>query len=178
MALDRTRRGADGMRGRRLVNAATGRGGEAARAANSRRVQEFGLLIKAATLLEQRIDTVLRRECGIGHTMFEVLIRLCRQPDERVSQRELADDLTLTSSGITRLIDRMEEAGLVRRVPAPGDRRSVLVQPTEHGHAVFLRAAAAHAEVVEQYFVTPVAGEDYRRLTNALAVINKALREG
>ncbi|MDW8804914.1 MarR family transcriptional regulator [Streptomyces scabiei] len=160
------------------MNAATRRGDEAARAANSRHVQEFGLLIKAATRLEQRIDTVLRHECGIGHTMFEVLIRLCRQPDERVSQRELADDLTLTSSGITRLIDRMEEAGLVRRVRAPGDRRSVLVRPTDHGHIVFLQAAAAHAEVVERYFVTPVAGEDHTRLTNALEVINKALREG
>lgn len=160
------------------MNAATGRGDEAARAANSRRVQEFGLLIKAATRLEQRIDTALRRECGIGHTMFEVLIRLCRQPGEQVSQRELADDLTLTSSGITRLIDRMEEAGLVGRVPAPGDRRSVLVQPTGHGHTVFLRAAAAHAEVVERYFVTPVSGADHRRLTSALEVINKALREG
>lgn len=45
--------------------------------------------------------------------------RLCRKPGEQVSQRQLADDLTLTSSGTTRLIDRMEEAGLVRRVPWP-----------------------------------------------------------
>lgn len=159
------------------MDAATRRSEQAARAANSRRVQDFGLLIKAATRLEQRIDTALRRECGISHTMFEVLIRLCRQPDEEVSQRELADALTLTSSGITRLIDRMEQAGLVRRVPSPADRRSVLVEPTEHGCAAFLQASAVHSQVVERYLVTPVPPDDYRRLTSSLSEINKALHD-
>ena len=150
---------------------------EAARVADSRLVHDFGLLIKAATRLEQRIDTALRKECGISHTMFEVLIRLCRHPDEEISQRLLADDLTLTSSGITRLIDRMEGSGLVRRVPAPGDRRSVLVESTDHGRTVVLRAAAAHAQVVERYFVAPLASADYGRLTHSLGEIEKALRD-
>ncbi|ELS57346.1 MarR family winged helix-turn-helix transcriptional regulator [Streptomyces viridochromogenes] len=160
------------------MDATTGRIDEAAQAANSERVHDFGLLIKAATRLGQRIDTALRRECGLSHTMFEVLIRLCRQPDEEVSQRRLADDLTLTSSGITRLIDRMEEAGLVRRVPSPEDRRSVLVEPTEQGCAVFLQAAAVHSQVVERYFVTPVPRADYGRLTSSLGEINRALHDG
>ncbi|GAP46434.1 MarR family winged helix-turn-helix transcriptional regulator [Streptomyces azureus] len=150
---------------------------EAARAAGSRLVHDFGLLIKAATRLEQRIDTALRKECEISHTMFEVLIRLCRRPDEQVSQRRLADDLTLTSSGVTRLVDRMEGAGLVRRVPAPGDRRSVLVESTDHGRTVFLRAAAVHAQVVERYFVAPLDPDDYGRLTGSLGEIDKALRD-
>ncbi|MCZ0984718.1 MarR family winged helix-turn-helix transcriptional regulator [Streptomyces diastatochromogenes] len=149
---------------------------EAARAANSRLVRDFGLLIKSATRLEQRIDSALRRECGISHTMLEVLIRLWRQPGEEVSQRQLADDLTLTSSGTTRLIDRMEDAGLVRRVPSPGDRRVALVEPTAEGRTTFLRAAAVHAQVVEEYFVKPLAADDYARMTSALSEITRALR--
>lgn len=149
----------------------------AARAANSRVVRDFGLLIKSATRLEQRIDTDLRRECGISHTMLEVLIRLCRKPGEEVSQRQLADDLTLTSSGTTRLIDRMEEAGLVRRTPSAGDRRVALVEPTTEGRATFLRGAAVHARVVEQFFVKPLTADDYARLTSALGEIDKTLRE-
>ncbi|AOR33148.1 MarR family transcriptional regulator [Streptomyces fodineus] len=148
-----------------------------ARAANSRLVRDFGLLIKSATRLEQRIDSALRRECGISHTMLEVLIRLCRRPGEEVSQRQLADDLTLTSSGTTRLVDRMEEAGLVRRVPSPGDRRVALVEPTAEGRRAFLRAAAVHADVVEEYFVKPLTADDYARLTSALGEIDRALRE-
>jgi DNA-binding MarR family transcriptional regulator len=149
----------------------------AARAANSGLVRDFGLLIKSATRLERRIDSALRRECGISHTMLEVLLRLCRQPGEEVSQRHLADDLTLTSSGTTRLIDRMEEAGLVRRVPSPEDRRVALVEPTDEGRTVFLRAAAVHARTVEDYFVKPVDSEDYARMTRALGQIDRALRE-
>ncbi|MFJ8108334.1 MarR family winged helix-turn-helix transcriptional regulator [Streptomyces sp. NPDC096132] len=149
----------------------------AAHAANSGLVRDFGLLIKSATRLEQRIDAALRRDCGISHTMLEVLIRLCRRPGEEVSQRQLADDLTLTSSGTTRLIDRMEGAGLVRRVPSPEDRRVALVEPTTEGRTTFLRAAAVHAHVVEEFFVRPLAADDYSRLTGALSEIDKALRE-
>ncbi|MFF6784542.1 MarR family transcriptional regulator [Streptomyces sp. NPDC012510] len=158
------------------MDAASRRGDEVTRAANSGLVRDFGLLLKAATRLEQRIDADLRRECAISHTMFEVLIRLCRKPDERVSQRRLADDLTLTSGGITRLIDRMEGAALVRRVPSPGDRRSVLVEATEGGRAVFVQAAAVHARVVERYFVAPLTRDDYVRLTGSLSEIHEALR--
>ncbi|GGQ64803.1 MarR family winged helix-turn-helix transcriptional regulator [Streptomyces asoensis] len=149
----------------------------AARAADSPLVRDFGLLIKSATRLEQRIDAALRRECGISHTMLEVLIRLCRGPAEEISQRRLADDLTLTSSGTTRLLDRMEGAGLVRRVPSPEDRRVALVEPTPAGRTTFLRAAAVHAEMVERFFVGPLSAGDYRRLTAALGEIDRALRE-
>jgi DNA-binding MarR family transcriptional regulator len=96
---------------------------------------------------------------------------------EEVSQRALADDLTLTSSGITRLVDRMEAADLVRRVPSPEDRRSVLVEATEHGRTVFLRAAEAHGQVVERYLVAPLAPADYRRLTASLHEVHQALRD-
>lgn len=71
----------------------------------------------------------------------------------------------------------MEGAGLVRRVPAPGDRRSVLVESTDHGRTVFLRAAAVHARVVERYFVAPLHPDDYGRLTGSLGAIDKALRD-
>lgn len=149
----------------------------AARAANSPLVRDFGLLIKSATRLEQRIDIAVRRECGISHTMLEVLIRLCRQPGEQISQRHLADDLTLTSSGTTRLIDRMETSGLVRRLPSPEDRRVALVEPTEQGRAVFLEASHVHARVVQQHFVDPLDADAYARLVRALGEIDGALRD-
>ncbi|WP_340384438.1 MarR family transcriptional regulator [Streptomyces sp. SS7] len=159
------------------MDAESQEGGRVTRAANSRLVQDFGLLIKAATRLERRIDAVLRRDCGIDHTAFEVLIRLCRQPGEKTTQRELAEDLTLTSSGITRLVDRMEQMALVRRVPSPRDRRSVLVEATDHGRAVFVEAADAHARVVERFFVAALAGDDYTRLIHSLGAIEAGLRD-
>jgi DNA-binding MarR family transcriptional regulator len=123
------------------------------------------------------MDATLREECGIGHTAFEVLIGLCRQPDGRISQRELADHLTLTSGGVTRLIDRMEEAGLVRRLPSPADRRTTLVEPTERGATLFLRAVQVHARVVEQHFLAPVSALDRPHMVAALAAIVASTQE-
>lgn len=147
---------------------------QAAHAANSDLVRDFGLLVDAAGRLEQRIDAALRRRCGIHHTMFEVLIRLCREPGEQVTQRTLGEALVLTSGGTTRLVDRMEQAGLVRRLPSPGDRRVTVVEATPQGRAVFVAAVAVHAEVVQECFVAPVAADDYAPLVRALTAIGTA----
>ncbi|WP_042381270.1 MarR family winged helix-turn-helix transcriptional regulator [Streptacidiphilus melanogenes] len=148
---------------------------EAARAAESDLVREMGLLVKAAGGVEQRIDAALRARCGIHHTMFEVLIELCRKPGEGLSQRALGAELVLTSGGVTRLIDRMEEVGLVRRRPSPTDRRVTVVTATARGCEVFVQAAAVHAEVVQEYLVKPVASGDYTTLVRALNAISDAV---
>lgn len=57
--------------------------------------------------------------------------------------------------------------GLVRRLASPEDRRGAFVQPTPEGRTAFLRAAAVHGRVVEQYFVKPLAAEDYAHLKRA-----------
>jgi len=147
----------------------------AAEAARGPLVHEFGLLLKAATHLEQRINAAMRAESGISHVMFEVLIRLCKNPEEQVSQRALAQDLILTSGGVTRLIDRMEEADLVRRVPSPDDRRVTLVEATAEGEKTFVRAVDVHARIVERYYVAPVTAADRDRLTTSLERITTAL---
>jgi DNA-binding MarR family transcriptional regulator len=153
-------------------------GREAARAANSRAVRDFGLLMDAAGRLERRVDAALRARCGVHHTMFEVLVLLCRTPGEQVSQRDLGEKLVLTSGGTTRLVDRMEEAGLVRRSPSSVDRRVTTVEATDKGRAVFVTAATVHAEVVEQYFVAPVAPDDHAVLVRVLADIGAAVASG
>jgi len=72
----------------------------------------------------------------------------------------------------------MAQAGLVRRVPSPADRRVVLVEPTAEGRTAFLRATAVHTRVVEKYFVIPLPADDYARLTGTLSTIDEALRHG
>ena len=147
----------------------------AAEVADSRPVREFGLLLRAANRLNKRMDAAMRAEAGLSHTMFEVLLRLCREPAGRASQRELSDSLILTSGGTTRLVDRMEQAGLVRRLPSPVDRRITLVGPSDQGLAAFLAAAAAHRRVVEEQFLAPVALDERPHLLAALRSIVDAL---
>ena len=149
---------------------------DAAQAAESDLVRDFGLLISAANRLEQRIDAALRENCGIRHTMFEVLIALCRAPGGRLSQRALGEELVLTSGGVTRLIDQMEQAGFVARSTSAEDRRVTVAEVTELGRATFVDAVAVHAEVVGENFVAPVDAADYPTLIRALSNIGEAAR--
>ena len=63
----------------------------------------------------------------------------------RVSAGRLATELRLSSGAMTNRLDRMEAAGLIRRVPDPNDRRGTLVEPTELGHALWDKTVGAQA---------------------------------
>jgi len=65
---------------------------------------------------------------------------------------ELADDLILSRGGATRLIARMEEAGLVERQTPPHDRRATFAVITEAGTEAVERAFPVHLEVVEEVY--------------------------
>ena len=73
---------------------------------------------------------------GLTHPDFQVLgtLRLWRS-DHRSSPGELAADMELSSGAMTSRLDRLEEAGYVRRLRDPDDRRGVVVELTEEGRA-------------------------------------------
>jgi DNA-binding MarR family transcriptional regulator len=125
------------------------------------------LLFEAAAALVRVLDDDLK---GIDLPMatYEILIRLGRSPQRRLRQVELARQLSLTTGGITRIIDRLEDAGLVRRVPDPADRRGSYAQLTDAGHATLLRATEVHLVGLQRHLVEPL-GDD-------VAVVGAALR--
>ncbi|WP_066361560.1 MarR family winged helix-turn-helix transcriptional regulator [Herbidospora mongoliensis] len=145
------------------------------RAACDRLSPGFGHLIRAATTLEHLIDRALQDEIGITHVMFEVLMRLYRDHDGCTAISAL--DLTLTSGGMTRLLDRMERAGLVTRARHPGDRRMTLIRPTEEASEIFLRAVEVHVRVVDRHFEAPLSATERELLRRALARLEEVLTE-
>ena len=76
---------------------------------------------------------------GITHQQYVALWTLCLadEPDAGLPMGAVADGLLNRASDITRLIDRLEKAGLAERLPNPVDRRSVLVRATAAGRRVF-----------------------------------------
>jgi DNA-binding MarR family transcriptional regulator len=100
---------------------------------------------KLSRYFKQSMEVILT-ESGLPGRAYWVLTRLRYQgPPYRLSAGELADTMGLSSGAMTNRLDRLEEAGLVRRVPDPNDRRGVLVEPTEQGHAAWTRAAGTAA---------------------------------
>ncbi len=72
-------------------------------------------MLQANTRLTERINAELEAEAGMPLSWFEVLAKLSWAPEACARMGALADDLLLSRGGTTRLIARMEEAGLVRR---------------------------------------------------------------
>ncbi|GAA1776755.1 MarR family winged helix-turn-helix transcriptional regulator [Actinomadura chokoriensis] len=141
-------------------------------------VHEFGALLGAASALERIAGRELERRCGIRHAVFEVLLRLSGAGAECPrSMGGLAGELILTSGGMTRIIDRMEEAGLVRREPAPGDRRRQMVDLTPAGRAKLDEALRVHAETLREHFAGPLSEEQHRALVDALRTLRATARE-
>ena len=120
-------------------------------------------------------------ESGLPPRAYWVLTRLRYQgPPYRLSAGELAEHTGLSSGAMTNRLDRLEEAGLVRRVPDPNDRRGVLVEPTDEGHAAWDRAvgtAAAREALVASVLSETEKEELHSLLRRLMAAFPDEVRE-
>ena len=105
---------------------------------------------------------------------FEVLIEIIEAPDGRIKMTDLARLTLRSKSGATRLVDRLSEAGLVRREASPEDRRAVYVTLTDSGRAMFERVKAPVAKILIDRFAAHVSPKEARFITVALAKVLKA----
>ncbi len=115
-------------------------------------ITTFGRLIEAYSGLGQQLGRSLEQQAGIPHSWFEVLLRISRADRGQISMGALAQQVALTTGGITRLLDRMIRAGLVQRVPCPTDRRVYFAALTDQGRAKLDEAAQVHATNLRQAF--------------------------
>lgn len=136
-------------------------------------IREFGLLLSATTRLDRIVGRAFEQRVGITHAMFEVMLRL---EDGCTSMSHLAGDMILTSGGMTRLIDRMEKAGLVSRYASDTDRRVQKASLTEEGRAALALAKQIHSETLRRFFAGPITGEQRAALTEILIRIESGAR--
>ena len=132
-------------------------------------------MLQANTRLTERINAELEAEAGLPLSWFEVLAKLSWAPESCARMGALADDLLLSRGGATRLIARMEEAGLVRREIPPHDRRATYAHVTDKGREVLERAAPIHMAKVDKYFHAPLTDEEIDVLARAMGKVLRGL---
>ena len=103
------------------------------------RLRAWRLYFESALALVDVLDNELERDAGIPLRWYDVLVHLEETP-EGLRMNELAERILYSKSGFTRVVDRMEEAALVRRVRPDNDRRSILVSLTDKGRDTMERA--------------------------------------
>ena len=137
-----------------------------------------GLLIESATGLKHIIHRRLVDECGLTMQSFVLLLRLARSPDRRLRMSDLADQTNLTPSGLTRAIDRLDEAGYVRRVACPDDRRGSFAALSETGLAQVRRAVEPHLRHLDEEFVGLLTPEEQAQLASILRKVRDNVNPG
>jgi DNA-binding MarR family transcriptional regulator len=111
----------------------------------------------------------LVEKMGFPLSWLDVLAQLHDAPECSLRIQELQDGSLFTPSGITRLVDRIETAGLVRRERVPGDRRGVLVVLTPAGRRRHDEAFLAHLPVIEREFASRLTAQQQRAVADALS---------
>lgn len=106
---------------------------------------------------------------------YDVLIELREATGARLRLGELAAAVVLSRSGLTRLVDRLESAGLLRREPCETDKRGAYAALTDAGRAELRRAWPVYARGISNHFADLLEPEEVPILTGVFARVERAL---
>jgi DNA-binding MarR family transcriptional regulator len=130
-------------------------------------IEVVGRIIVLAQHLEQAANAALsKHDLTLGQ--FDILATLRRQgPQGRLTPKELMKSVMLSSGGMTSRLDRLEQAGWIRREADPHDRRGVMVALTEAGRIQIEAATATRFQQAEEA-IPPMLPEDRQVLVKVL----------
>lgn len=141
------------------------------------RLTAMGLLAETYKGLTAALEPQIGRH-GLGETEFEVLLRLVRSDHHRLRMSDLASQTGLSTSGITRVVDRLERDGLVVRETCSSDRRGYWAALTTGGEARISGTLEGHLALIDEYYTGRLSGAQLAALTEALRVVRDVVRPG
>ena len=131
-------------------------------------VRSFTALLRAQASATRRLSAQLSADHGLTISDYEVLLRLARAPDRRMRRVDLAEQVLLTASGITRLLDGLERSGFVERASCANDRRVVYAVLTEPGLEKLRDASRSHVRQIDEFFTERLGPEELESLAGLL----------
>ncbi|MFI0481790.1 MarR family winged helix-turn-helix transcriptional regulator [Actinomadura sp. 9N215] len=122
-------------------------------------------------LLNEALDRQLQRDSGLPHTYYMILAMLSESPGRARTMTELAEIVHSSPSRLSHAVNRLEEAGWVRRTKNGADRRTTVAELTDAGFAVLDEAAPGHVAEVRRHLFDPLTREqmlEFRETLHAL----------
>jgi DNA-binding MarR family transcriptional regulator len=130
--------------------------GNVAVAPDDSRLGSWRSFLHAHAHLTRRLDEELQAVHQLSLAEYDALLQLARTPGRRLRMSALAERVLLSRSGITRLVDRLEAAGMVQRSACATDARGAEAILTPAGLNRLRRASATHLAGIERYFLDVV----------------------
>ncbi len=121
-------------------------------------------MLRAHAELTKELDAELAREHNLPLSSYEVLLFLADAPDGRMRMAELADSVLLSRSGLTRLVDRLEREGLLKRERCESDARGYFAEITPKGRRLFDAARRTHLDGVRARFLSRFSRDELRAM--------------
>lgn len=131
--------------------------------------------LRAHARVARRLDEDLRTRHGLSLQEYETLLHLAEAPDRRLRMGRLADSLLLSKSGVTRLIDRLVDDGLVLRTSCSSDARGAEASLTETGLGRLRAAAPTHLDGIRDHFFDAIEAADLPVVERAMDAISDRL---
>ncbi len=140
------------------------------------RLTAWRALSSAHDVVLQRISNEMEQDDGLALDWYNVLLHLYETHGNSLPQSDLERRSALSQSGISRMVSKMEAAGLVSREPSEVDRRTLNVVITKHGKDTFLRATPRHHAAVFNHFGIWMTDQQAQSVASALGpVLDAAL---
>lgn len=128
----------------------------------------WALFLTAHAVLVEEIETRLAREALPPLGWYDVMWALERAPEQRLRMNELAHQVVLSRSNLTRLIDRLEQAGLVQRQRSEDDRRGAFAVLTAQGKAMRKRMWPVYQASIRDLFEEVISESEAAAMGKAL----------
>jgi DNA-binding MarR family transcriptional regulator len=139
------------------------------------RLTAIGLLSEAASGLSARLTPTLA-EAGLGEVDFETLIRLARSPGHSLRMSDLAAQTGMSTSGITRVVDRLERDDMVCRQACATDRRAQYATLTDAGLRLLEEVLPRHLDDIQTWFTGLLTDQQLAALLDGLRVVRDTVR--
>jgi MarR family 2-MHQ and catechol resistance regulon transcriptional repressor len=130
--------------------------------------KSWGSLVRAYAAIARELDARLSSEHDLTINEYELLLLLARAEGFRLRRIDLATQLILSPSGITRMLDRLGAAGLVEKAECASDRRVTYAVLTDDGMSRLKAAGRSHDAVIEQLVGARLAKPELKTLTEIL----------
>jgi DNA-binding MarR family transcriptional regulator len=128
-------------------------------------------LLHAHHQVTRTLDAELREEHDLTLGEYDVLLRLVRAPDRTLRMTEIAQRILISPSGLTRVVDGLEEKGWVQRRRDSDDARVVRARLTDAGREKVRKAARTHLRGIREHFTGRLSNAQLRAVASALQVI-------
>jgi DNA-binding MarR family transcriptional regulator len=132
------------------------------------RLNAWRTFLYAHAQVRRQLERELQAEQSMGLGEYELLLILAYSEHRRLRMSELATTLSLSRSGATRLIDRLEAGGLVQRISCDTDRRGQWAELTDDGYARLRGASPTHLRGVAEHFLDRIPQAELDELSRIL----------